>query len=387
MKSIKKSFLRLPVFLFFILFIFNSPDIFPQDFMLSSYWDFYSNNYLSSQSSARGFSGIAAENDLIGTVLNPATLTVNKKWSFSGEYIYKSNVSWPRPNGFPDFDLRQYHPTLSAGVGYKISNCFAAGIMYDYGNSYMNVLDFVRTNEFGEPIGTYEVYDKTSISNISMPIVFNYKNVLKVGVSLNYSFFHRVMGPLGNVGNELAEDEVKANFQKFYPQAGIVVSPIKQWSIGFVFKPEIRGKLVWEFPDGTTNINGDDNIIPLHIGAGTKVCLSKIKLNLYADYNFYQTSVEDIMKDRHNFNVGAEYNYDKNLLLKLGFFTMLDNRNFDINPSWTDAKGKYTQYFVTLGASYTHKKLTYSFAMMDSHLFSTGLIKQTLLNAGVRLDL
>jgi hypothetical protein len=384
MKSIKKSFFHLPVFLFFILFILNPANTFSQrnDIMLSSYWDFYSNNYLSSQSSSRGFAGIAAENDLSGTVLNPAALTISKKWNVYAEYTYKSNMIWLRTLGFPDTDLKQYHPSLSAGVGYKINDYFSAGLMYYNSNSHKFSYELVRTNEFGEIIGTYDEYDKASISNISMPLVFNYKGILKVGLSLNYSFFHRVIGPYGNIGNEITYSDVKANFQKFYPQAGIVVSPVKQWSIGFVFKPEFREKVTWTFPNGNTETNPYENIFPMHIGAGTKVSISKINLNLYADYNFYQTSVEDIMKDRHNFNAGAEYLYNKNLILRLGFFTMLDNRNFKAT-TWLEPEGKYTQYFLTAGTSFTYKKLTFSVAFMDSHILSTGLLGQTLLNAGI----
>ncbi len=385
MKSTKKSFLNLSVILFFSIIFLNSPGVFSQrnDIMLSSYWDFYSNNYLSSQSSSRGFTGIAGENDLSGTVLNPAALTINKKWTVYGEYTYKSNMTWLRTLGFPDTDLKQYHPSLSAGAGYKINDYFSAGLMYYNSNSHKFSYNFIRTNEFGETIETYEAYDKASISTISMPLVFKYKSILKLGISLNYSFFHRVMGPYGNIGNEIIFDDVKANFQKFYPIAGVVITPVKQWSIGFVFKPELREKIVWEFPNGTTETNPYENIFPMHLGAGTKVSISKINLNLYADYNYYKTSVEEIMKDRHNFNAGAEYLYDKNLVLRLGFFTMFDNRNFDGSVTWLEPEDKYTQYFITVGSSFTHKNITYSLAFMDSHLLSTGYLSQSLLNAGL----
>jgi hypothetical protein len=143
-------------------------------------------------------------------------------------------------------------------------------------------------------------------------------------------------------------------------------------------------KIIWKFPNGTESANRDENIFPMHIGAGTKVSIEKIHLNLYADYNYYNTSVEEKMKDRHNINAGAEYLYDKNLTLKAGFFTMPDNRNFNLTGIyWVDPEGKYAQYFITAGASYSFKNVILNLAYMDSRLLSSGSINQSLLNAGV----
>jgi hypothetical protein len=63
---------------------------------------------------------------------------------------------------------------------------------------------------------------------------------------------------------------------------------------------------------------------------------------------------------------------------------MPDNRNFNLTGIyWVDPEGKYAQYFITAGASYSFKNVILNLAYMDSRLLSSGSINQSLLNAGV----
>lgn len=73
----------------------------------------------------------------------------------------------------------------------------------------------------------------------------------------------------------------------------------------------------------------------------------------------------------------------KNLSVRTGFFTLKDYRSGD---NYIDPIGQYDEYFLTLGGTYKFKNFSASIAVLDSHILSTGLIKQTLVNGGLTMD-
>ena len=104
------------------LFTLMSSSAFSQNFqngnssLFLPFWDFYSVNYLSSKAAGRGYTGIAGDNDISGTIFNPASLELKDKFQVYGEYVFKSNLS-AEPNIY--FDLKELHPVMLAGFGFK----------------------------------------------------------------------------------------------------------------------------------------------------------------------------------------------------------------------------------------------------------------------------
>ena len=57
-----------------------------------SFWDFYTDNRISTAACGRGYTGIACTDDLSGIFINPASFSRNGKRQFYFEYIYKNNL-------------------------------------------------------------------------------------------------------------------------------------------------------------------------------------------------------------------------------------------------------------------------------------------------------
>jgi hypothetical protein len=370
--------------IFSILFtrIAQSQPLTSSDIYINFFWDFYSNNRLSTLNAGKGYTGIAGESDISGIQLNPASLNLNKRFQAHVEYLYKSNVPWGQ-NWIPDVNLKEYHPSLMAAFGYKFNDYFQTGLLYYTANSYkLDFGEFIETNEFGQEIGEFEPFLQMSISSIALPVVFNYKDKLKAGVNLLFSFYHGYdyFGP--TIGNE-RNIERKANFNKFNEQFGIVVLPIRDLSLGITFTPKVEQNVVWENSSGSSDAFVKPNVFPMHIGVGSEYRFRNIPLKLAFDYNYYNSYKQEGLNDRNDFHFGAEYAVLKSLSVRTGFFTLKDYRS---GANYIDPIGQYDEYFITLGGTYKIKGFSASVALMDSHILSTGLIKQTLVNGGITMD-
>lgn len=293
------------IILTFFVFILSSSLAFAQllsqpDIRINIFWDFYSNNRLSTINAGKGYTGIAGDNDISGLVLNPATLNVNKRFQVHAEYLYKSSVPWGQ-NWIPNVNLNEYHPSLMAAFGYKFNDYFQTGLLYYIANSQKRDFgEIIQTNEFGQEIGRYNAYDQISISSITLPLVVNYKNKFKAGINLLYTFYH------GNAhyGHDIISGEVvegKANFGKFNAQFGAVVSPIKDFAIGATFTPKVKQNVVWEFTNGTSDAFTEANVFPMKIGIGAEYRFRRIPLKLGFDYNYTNTSQQQGLNDRNDF--------------------------------------------------------------------------------------
>lgn len=381
MKSLK-SILSGILILFPFIFFFNYSNTYTQsldDLMLSTYWDFYSTNYLSTQASGRGYTGIAGKNDLSGALLNPASLELNSKYTVITGYIFKSTSQY-LPKSFNDMFLEQYHPTGIGGVGIKLNKFLQMGVLVHVDNSYIfSLKNVIITNEFGQTIDSGDVDQKLSASTLSLPVSVNYKEKFKAGINLNYSFYSNYLSNYRPVSSEQGY-EATARFQVFYPTLGLIYSPTKYFSIGAVFTPEIRARAKSKTGSTETEYR-DENIIPMKISAGLDYNFNAIPLKVLIDYNYSKSSADERMRDRHDLNIGFEYKPNEVLILRTGFFTVRDMRktdNFGIYPY-----GSYSQYFITAGASYQLKHFMFNLALMDSHVLSSGEFKRTMINGSV----
>lgn len=365
--------------IFFSVFVFMiSQSGFSQNYNDNSnyfnpFFDIYSQNYLSVQAAGKGYTGIAGRNNLSGTILNPASLEQKNKIQIYGEYLYKSEDHFYEGNS-DDF-YGQYNPTMLAGFSYKISKDFTAGALYENNNNYK--INLETTNEYGEPTGK-DVSNTFSVSSVSVPVVYS-TDMIKFGINLKYVFYSAKLEGSDNA-------DFKESFEKFVPDFGIIYSPINNLSIGATFTPEVSENVEYTGSD-TSYVYPDANIFPYEIGAGISYTFDKTPLTLLMDYHFINTSSEEYLKDRNDFNFGVEYVINKLFTVRSGIFIVKDFRELEEKSFVGSANpGSYSQTFGTIGGTINYEKFNFNLSVIDSRIFSSGNITQTQINFGAGYD-
>lgn len=382
-----KSIVILTLILFYSVIVYCQPSAQP-DLNINVFWDFYSNNRMATINAGKGYTGIAGKNDISGIVLNPASLSVDKKFQIHGEYVYKSDVPWGRTfnPGFGEMNLTATHPSFMLSGAYKITDYLQTGLLWNTANSRrLDMGEFIFTNEFGQEISRVDAYQNMSISTLMLPVVYNYKNKIKAGINFIGLYYHGYLNYITTLKNPGVAQDAKVDVLNFNVQIGFVYSPFKNLSVGGTFTPQVKQLFKWCASDGTTFTNFASNIFPMKLGIGAEYGFSKVPLRVSFDYNYINTSKQDGLKDRNDINIGVEYDFLKQLTIRTGFFTLKDYRQNEANLFYIDPIGKYDEYFLTVGFTYKVKKFSASLALMDSHI-STGLIQQTLLNGGITMD-
>ncbi len=356
--------------LIFTLNIFSQQN----DVMINPYWYFYSNNHLDAVSSGMGSTGIGSVGSLSTVYLNPASMEINGKYQANIQYTYKSNQAWLQQLGLNDLYLKHYIFSGSAGFAYRINKNFQAGFIYSNPNSYgLNIGEIIMTNEFGQEIGRYEAEDKYVNHSFSIPMVYSIDK-LRIGLSVSYNLHRRYFNydQSGTLGK----------FDKFNIQGGIIVTPVKELSIGVSFKPESKGDVSYS-SDLFPTIQTEKAILPMEFGAGASYTLKNNLLRFACDYNYVNGSQLEGQKDQHSVHFGMEYNVNKDWQVRTGFFTQPDPR--DLTTNYLNPQDSYDQIFLTFGGSYKFKNALISLAVMDSHI-SSGVLKYTFINGGVNFN-
>lgn len=346
---------------------------------IAPFWDFYSNNCISSEACGRGYTGIASTGDLSSVLINPASLSLENKTNYYSEYIFKNTVGWyydtddediyslyfypylydsldiNQEVDSPDAYLQELHPNFFTGHAFSINDFIQIGATYRVENSYA--------------VGHDNTYHNSNFksSSFSVPIVFNYRNLLRVGIDIIYSSFY-----IEQSYEHLDFDKIRAKF-------GAIYSPVENLSLGLTYLPGTRETITTVHGSGT--IVYGPIVLPLEIGAGICFKLNSIPLYFSVDYNYSNTSEAEDFVDRHDIHFGLEYDITDNLKLRTGAFTQIDYRT---SESQEDSEmSNFTQIFNTFGLSYKISSLRLNLSLMDSHLFSSGSIKQTYVNTGI----
>jgi long-subunit fatty acid transport protein len=351
---------------------------------IEPFWDFYSNNRISGEACGRGYTGIASTGDLSSVLINPASLSLENKTNYYSEYIFKNSVGWdyyediysPYFTGpydslyvnqavdYPDVDLQQSHPNFFAGHAFSINDFIQIGATYRVENSYATVRN-----------STYYTSNFTSnfkSSSFSVPIAFNYKDLLRVGIDIIYSSFY-------------IESYDHLEFNKIRAKFGVIYSPEENIFLGLTYLPGTKKTTTIVYYDhGTDDVFTtvfEPIVLPLEIGAGICYKLTSIPLSFSIDYNYCNTSEVENFVDRHDIHLGLEYDVTDNLKLRTGAFTQIDYRTSEIQEY--AVMSNFTQIFNTFGLSYKISSLKLNLSFMDSHLFSSGSVEQTYFNTGI----
>jgi len=341
--------------------------------------DFYSNNRIGSQACGRGYTGIANTGDLSSVLINPASLSLENKTNYYSEYIFKNTVGWyydtydediyslyfypylydsldiNQEADSPDAYLQELHPNFFTGHAFSINDFIQIGATYRVENSYA--------------VGHDNTYHNSNFktNTFSVPIAFNYRNLLRVGIDIIYLSFY-----IEQTYEHLKFDKIRAKF-------GVIYSPLKNLSLGLTYLPGTKETITINYSSGT--IIYGPIVFPLKIGAGLCYKLNSIPISFSADYNYSNTSEVEHFVDRHDIHLGLEYDLNDNLKLRTGFFTQRDYRNEETQEN--SGMNNFTQIFNTFGLSYKISSLKLNLSFMDSHFLSSGSVEQTYFNTGI----
>lgn len=347
-----------------------------EDYLMTPSWEYYSDNMLSTISAGKGNTGIAGFGDLSSLTLNPASVNINKKYQIFAGLTYKTVVDFPYNY---HQSLKNNFPTCIIGGIYKINKNLQTGFVYRNDFAFKN--EYILSSLTGENITS-----KFITHNFTVPVIYNYK-WFSAGVNLNLIYFRGEVK--GLISTELQPEgyyeETFANLWRFIPQFGATFSPRKEFSFGFTITPAFNDSTEWHRETFSNADLKSPVKYPWRLGVGTEVKLLKERLKLSFDYHFEKTSVINQLKDKSNFNFGVEYQIEDNFIVRGGFFTLRDFRDYSNYISVGD-EIIYEQSFITLGGTYKYKGYSFSLALMDSHLTGNSSVSHTKLNGGISFD-
>jgi len=363
----KNTIIALCVFIISSINIISQDD---EDQMLNPFWDFYTFNYLNTESAGKGFTGIASDNNISGVLLNPASINLKSKAQVNINYTYKTENPWLK-TFVKDIFIKQQLFSGSIGFGYRIDKEYQIGLIYSNPTS--------MTFDFGKGIGIngqeYDAYNDIVTHSFNVPFVYIGKN-FSIGANFNY-IYSKVTTP---TDSEDTNYHTTNNF--FRGGAGFIYKVNKNVSIGAKILSGGKSEVNNDFPGVFYNQNPIYAYFPWKFGAGFQYAVPESKFKLLIDYNLTYHNMENL-KVRHDFHVGVEKGIDKSLILRSGVFTLIDYRNDNVN--WVEPIGKYTQYFITFGLGFRQKNFAADIALLTSEI-SPGLIKATLINGGLTFN-
>lgn len=366
-------------FLFTCILFSQTTEI--EDAFMSSVNELYSLNYLGGANNGRGNAGIGTTQDISGVLMNPAGLEIKKKQQANFQYTYKTKQKWEYRSGFDDFDYTTEHIVPSVYLAYclKLNKNISAGFIYS--NPVSAKYDFLNILTSN---GEGNIYVRYNVHSFNVPASYNFGK-FRAGINISYSLYRTFLhGVTTEIEPETSHDAL-SSFWRLNAQAGLLFTPSEMFSFGISFTPGFKAYPKSDLEPVSTNIRIVSKF-PMKFGAGIKVMAIKNKLNLFLDYNYSQTSEITGYHDKHDFNIGADYILNKNVILKAGAFTFLDNRDFtDSRVIFLHPEGEYEQIFVTVGAAAKFKNVELNASIIDSHL-SKGFIKNTYLNFGAVLN-
>jgi len=388
--SVKKSFLpTIIIILMAPILLFGQMEVDAVEQSCSSFYNFYSNNRLSSVASGRGYSGIADQGDLSMGILNPAAIDISNTWQLYYELSDKETVDFEENDGCVNFD--KYRNSKVFGIGLKNFG-FNAAILYYQKSSY----DFstLRSCYYNDhPVDSFDYHLKQLVTYLTIPINYSVNDWLKVGTTLQFERYES-KDPYPIIGQSGISEVIIGivDIQLVRPKFGIHLNPVNNLSLGATFLPEAKKAITKNYGAYYGEVIFKENPFPMQIGAGLKYIFPFAPINLLADFNYSNDSVYDCQKDRSDYNVGLEYTWKQILTVRTGYFTQMDYRDLDATEEGTDNlvwddEVSYEQNYVTFGLSYRWKGFQMNASYMDSGLMKAGDIEQSYINFGLAYNI
>ncbi len=378
--------------------------------------DYYSDNRISSSACGRGYTGVANTGDISSVFINPASLSLENKRQYYFEYTYKNNVELGTNS-----TLQELHPNFSAGYAFFINEFFQIGMTYRTEKSFSTDAAYLLGHLLGsstndpdrfeylkslhleiyddEPwsgpsdssdpshIGDltsddkpyinqpYDLYTDMKISSFSIPIAVNFKNIVRIGLDINYTTFYLKSETQTISENIWIINSAPIKFSKIIPKFGFIYSPMENLSFGLTYTPKISESISSYYYTLGLNIS------PTKIGIGVNYKFNSFPLTLSLDYIRSHNSIEANLINRNDIHLGLEYDLNNNLKLRTGLFTQRDYRTGESREN--SEMDNFDQIFNTFGISYKISSFVLNLSLMDSHLFSNSPIEQTYFSTGI----
>lgn len=332
-----------------------------EDLMLSSYWDFYSENHFSLTAAGQGNAGLADQGGILASILNPASLKIDPGLQFSTGYSYKAKQPWLEEL-WPDVGqiyLTALHPCLLFGLNYGINSKIQAGLVYYDRKSYrFNAGTFVAVDETGEPTDTFVAYEDIRHSTLLIPISFKLSKYIGGGLGIYANrLTHRFHG----------SQDVTNSLYSLYFRPGLLLSPYNGLSFGLTGGYKTKASYIF----GGVELAHSE---PAYLSFGLKLENPEIRTSFYFDFNkYWYSDIKESLNDRLDTGFGIEQDWKK-LKLRAGCYTILDYRRSSDNND---------QYFITGGVTFPVGPMELTLSIMDSHILSTGSIEQTQIACGL----
>ncbi len=339
----------------------QTPLVLPLPQFSNPFYDAYSSNYLGTSAVGRGYTGVAALDNIGGALLNPASVVPDSAQLLL-EMNFKSAID---AQGYPL--VAQYTSPIPFGmvaVGGKLGGDFTAGLIYNVPKS-ISLQDFsFYINQGMDMVQRYPSY---YLQQVTANIGYH-QGPLHVGVNL-HNQIHYTDDPIFLRTYDRLRD-YKYNYRI---QPGIIYS-LGATQIGFSAMPS--SKFEWDLKYTTY-----DAIAPLWLSGG--LLYNNGDLNGLLDVEWEQTSaIHASFEDRYTVKLGAEkisgpyvyrlgYNFRSNVfkgMIRLGENTYA---NADTSFFWNDVPTTVpiednSQHSLTLGFSYYHRIGTINLAGMQT---------------------
>jgi hypothetical protein len=359
--------MRIVCFLLILAVLPRSASALSEDLMLSSYWDFYSDNRFSIEATGRGNAGIADKGGLFAAILNPASLDLSQGLQVAAGYSYKTKQPW-LTGLWPDIGeiyLKTLQPCLLFGINYSIADEIQAGLVYYDAKSYkMDYGASVWVDENEEASEPIDDYENIRISSLYVPFKAKINDALSFGLGVyinqnsRYIHFFR---------------DYRCTFYSFSFQPGLLIGPINGLSVGLIYRPGGETK----YSDGYVDLVHKASAF---LGLGLKLESPEMRTSFYFDFNRYGYSdIDSGLRDRLDTGLGIEQGLGK-FKLRTGYFSIMDYRRSG-NSLLT--VGNDDQHFLTGGTSFPVGPVEVTLSLMDSRLLSPGDHKMTQVSCGL----
>ncbi len=358
------------------------------DYLLNSTYDFYSSNYLNTEASGRGYTGIGILSDISGIALNPASINITKKYQLSIQYTYKTKHAF-NYNYFPvDFALKHQLFSGSIGFGYRINKSLQTGFIYNNPRGmFFDLGEVIRTDEFGNELSRYDFYYNIKHHSFNIPLKYTSGNF---NAAINANYIYSLFTIPGEAITTITYpnrtengNDFKASTSWFKCDAGLLVGLNNSISLGLNVSTGMKSTVTYSYPDGKNEYNMAT--IPWKAGIGGFYFIPNTSLKIGIDYIYSNTSAIKNLKDRHDIHFGAEGNISKKWTLRAGFFTAFDYRKEDESVQYIDKVGLYDQYFITFGGTYKTESVKLNLAVLSSQI-SPGKYQGLYINGGITFD-
>jgi hypothetical protein len=357
----------------------------PCDPVTNSMWNFYSENLLSTVFAGKGYTGIASVGDVSSSILNPASVSIEKKLQLYIGITQKTNIAVDE--SIKDYHIENGFPSGIIGGIFRLKKNMEIGFLYYNSDSYKEVYNNVYVTGKDNMKKFYnEISNQMVIHSFSIPIIFQ-KSIYRIGVSLGAYYFRadaKNFFKTWYTDTAKFYDNAHSNLWRFLPKLGLIVSPTEYFSFGAVYSPGFTDDTDWYLTDSSENPLKSTVGYPDTYGIGIEFKLLRNRLIFSLDYQHSNNSMYSYLKDRNNIHFGLEYLVNESLNLRGGYFTLYDFRNRNSTlVTWPDAIDAYQQFFITFGGTYKYKFCSINIAVMDSHLILNSDVSHTKLNGSL----